>query len=81
MTDIIERLTKKCEREDCSIKMTSSSVSLFGWTQTYDEQGQPQGIPPYTTTSMYQCDTCNKQWHVTTVDSESGNKETVEEIK
>lgn len=64
----IQKLTKDCPREDCSISGGDYGVSTcMGWTPTYDKNGNrtDRGDPNSYTTS-YACSACGKRWSVTT---------------
>ena len=65
-----------CKRDDCVIQNLGSSVTLMGWTQTYDKYGNPLGKVPNTRKTAYKCLTCNKMWDVTLRNGEA----TVNEI-
>lgn len=60
----IASLTKDCEREDCRVAYHGSSMTLLGWTQSYDKQGRPVARDPNTTTSAYSCGVCGKRWTI-----------------
>ena len=68
--NLITRLTRNCQRQDCQISYGGSSTTLMGFMPTYDKRGKPIGRDPNTTTSDYQCSTCGKRWQVKSRDGE-----------
>ena len=60
----IPKLTKKCSRNDCRVRMGRQATTLIGWFQEYDKFGNALGRDPNTTTSEYSCATCGKKWSI-----------------
>ena len=64
MSNIIQKLTVDCPREDCRVAYESSSSTLIGWLQEYDKRGNPIGRDPNKVTSYYACIACGARWTI-----------------
>lgn len=71
----IKNLTAECKRDDCSLEYLGGTVTLLGWSQTYDKHGRPTGHDPNTRTSEYRCRKCRVTWEVK---SRDGHDDVVE---
>jgi hypothetical protein len=80
--NIIPKLTKDCEREDCALVDLGSTMTIMGFSQTYDKRGRPIDRDPNTTswrgwssliTTNYECKTCGALWTV----KQCGNEVTI----
>jgi hypothetical protein len=71
--NIIPKLTKDCEREDCALVDLGSTMTIMGFSQTYDKRGRPIDRDPNTITTNYECKTCGALWTV----KQCGNEVTI----
>lgn len=77
LSDIIPKLTKDCDREDCAVTYEGASITCMGWAQTYDKRGNLTARDPNISTSGFHCSKCGTKW---TVRSQLGN-DTIECFK
>lgn len=66
MVKLVKKLTKGCERADCSVVFDGHTSTCLGWTQSYDKDGNPSGSDPNIDTMQARCVSCSKQWVVKT---------------
>jgi hypothetical protein len=60
----IQKLTKDCPQNNCSIMVGLSTMTCMGWTPTYDKNGNCTSTDPNFSTTDYRCNMCGKRWTV-----------------
>ena len=64
MFDIIQQLTKNCDRKDCSIIMGVGTSTLMAWQPSYDKYGNKTSKDPNTHSYTATCRTCQQKWYI-----------------
>lgn len=63
MNFLIEKMTKDCQREDCSLTDHGTTSTCMGFTPTYDKRGNRSDAgDPNITTTEWRCSKCPKRW-------------------
>ena len=70
--NIIQQLTKDCERDDCSIVEGVSMTTCMGWTPSYDKHGnRTDAGDPNSTSTEWRCSACGRNWRTSTLRGET----------
>lgn len=63
MNFLIGKMTKECERSDCSLTEHGCTSTCMGWQPTFDRHGnRTDSGDPNITSSEWRCSRCPRSW-------------------